>query len=1248
MVRVLIIYLVFLAFVASGQEVRFEQITNESGRSLGWVTGMVQDSTGFMWLTTRNGLYRYDGYSYKFFRSKHNDSTSIPHNDITYLYLDREKRLWMRHYNKLFAFVDEKLTYHNDYFKNNTFDINTDILQDKFGDYWVGPVKESIIRVKHDGSAIDTFSLAHQLVHPGIVNWLRKTKPMLFTSKTDTLNVKEAQDFMIASCGEGTNGNFYDYTTITKNGEVVFDARDSFNPIVPNSLFMLSNTVITLEPGEYHIHFTSDEENSFKKGYNPFKQYGVALYPVKKESEIAKLAQVKYYPEKSIHAQQIKTLQINEDGHFTLLADNGIHVFKEDGWHSTTIDFDDYLGFVMQSDSYIMPLIQGKQGHYWIGCHKGLFQIVDGMVTEHILFDQRISLYNIMQDHDQNIWLATGQGLYKYDPKSRKTIQYKQNNENRLYSNRIWDVLEDRSHNIWIATTRGLNRLRPSKFKYDNLGMKNYAPFPILGVGHDKYMTGGQSNELIYFSVNNQKKKSFQIPDSIFPTDSYDISDIMLVRNRLYITYSNRVAVFNYPTLDLIRYVEIPDIQVSDQEVDNHSLYIIPSANHVWVVGLTGLYRFGDDLESDSVALYFGNSFEKVLDVDNRYVKDIEQWENDYFLRTAGHIWKFSPGEAKLQKLASFPENIYQTALADGNGFIDRKEKKLWFSMVPEIYRMDIETGSIDTFRIDLNIDLGNCNTSVHDSLVWISTSNGLIRFNYEAGDFILYNSSDGLADNNVNATYKDTYNQLWITSMKGLTKMDIRSEETETYFRSNDFIQLRFLEPHYRHPQFEHQLVLPTTTGYLRFNPDSLNPFKPPMVISAIYLFGKETNFDSLSYKKQHIELPFNKNFITFELASLDYTEPSKNIFRYKMENFNDQWIYTDANDRKAPYTGLPPGSYVFVAQGTNNDGVWGKPLRISVVIHPPWYRTLTAYISYVIFTILSIVLFIRYRERKLKEEKRILEQKVRERTAEISRQRDEIAAQKKDITDSIHYASRIQSALLPSDEFVGTLLSSYFILFKPRDIVSGDYYWLTQIRNQTIVVAADCTGHGVPGAFMSMLGVAFLNEIVVRDKTISANEILDRLREYVIKSLKQTGKEGGSKDGMDVALAIINHDEMEAEFSGAYNPLYVLRDNEIITIKADRMPIGYHIKIGTPFSKKTVALQKGDRLYMFSDGYPDQFGGKDGRKFMSKRFKEELIETGHLSMEDQKNALNKTIEEWRGDNYDQIDDILVIGLEI
>jgi len=363
-------------------------------------------------------------------------------------------------------------------------------------------------------------------------------------------------------------------------------------------------------------------------------------------------------------------------------------------------------------------------------------------------------------------------------------------------------------------------------------------------------------------------------------------------------------------------------------------------------------------------------------------------------------------------------------------------------------------------------------------------------------------------------------------------------------------------------------------------------------------------------------------------------------------MKNFNDQWIYTDANNRKAPYTGLPPGDYVFVAQGTNNDGVWSDPLSITVIIHPPWYRTTVAYISYVIFIILSIVFYIRYRERKLKHEKKVLEQKVRERTAEISRQRDKIAAQNKDITDSIHYASRIQSALLPSDEFAKSVLDSYFILFKPRDIVSGDYYWLTQIHNKTIVVAADCTGHGVPGAFMSMLGVSFFNEIVNTMSNLQANRILNRMRNYVKKTLYQRGEDDEAKDGMDLALCIIDKKKKKLQYAGAYNSLYYIRDGELNQIKADRMPIGVHVVEKDSFTNHQIDLEPDDIFYIFSDGYVDQFGGEKGSKFKSKPFKRLLMKIHEEPIEEQKEILESELDDWKGD-YSQVDDIIVIGFK-
>ena len=225
---------------------------------------------------------------------------------------------------------------------------------------------------------------------------------------------------------------------------------------------------------------------------------------------------------------------------------------------------------------------------------------------------------------------------------------------------------------------------------------------------------------------------------------------------------------------------------------------------------------------------------------------------------------------------------------------------------------------------------------------------------------------------------------------------------------------------------------------------------------------------------------------------------------------------------------------------------------------------------------------------------------------------------------------------------------MPEHFILWRPRDIVSGDFYWMTSRGDETVVLAADCTGHGVPGAFMSMLGVAFLNEIINRNNVLKANEILDQMREYVIKSLHQTGKEGESKDGMDMALCIINHTSNKLQFAGAYNSAYLIRNKELTEIKADRMPIGYSLKNDQPFTLNNIDLQQGDQFYIYSDGFSDQFGGDDARKFMSKKFKELLLQSCHLPMEEQKQNLLKAHLQWRGTKYEQIDDILVIGIKI
>lgn len=293
-----------------------------------------------------------------------------------------------------------------------------------------------------------------------------------------------------------------------------------------------------------------------------------------------------------------------------------------------------------------------------------------------------------------------------------------------------------------------------------------------------------------------------------------------------------------------------------------------------------------------------------------------------------------------------------------------------------------------------------------------------------------------------------------------------------------------------------------------------------------------------------------------------------------------------------------------------------------------------------------------------KIEEYYAMLEEKVRQRTAEIMKQKQQIEEQTKRITDSIHYAKRIQDAILPPEPVVNKMLKNAFVLYKPKEIVSGDFYWMTEHNNRIFVAAVDCTGHGVPGAFMSMLGFAFLNQIVGKSSDLEAADILFKLRESVVDSLRQTDDIKSSKDGMDISLCIIDYQSMKLQWAGANNPLYLFKStfsnsedlspcNDLIEIKADKMPIGITRKGFIPFTTHHIDIEVGDMIYVFSDGFADQFGGPENWKFMYSNFKKLLSDIHELPIVEQKTILDKTIEDWKL-NTEQTDDILVIGVKI
>lgn len=282
-------------------------------------------------------------------------------------------------------------------------------------------------------------------------------------------------------------------------------------------------------------------------------------------------------------------------------------------------------------------------------------------------------------------------------------------------------------------------------------------------------------------------------------------------------------------------------------------------------------------------------------------------------------------------------------------------------------------------------------------------------------------------------------------------------------------------------------------------------------------------------------------------------------------------------------------------------------------------------------------------------------LEQKVRDRTAEVvaqkeelEAQRDMLAEQQKHIMDSIQYSKRLQTAILPSHDFVHELFPDAFILYRPKDIISGDFYWFFRTGNKHYFSAIDCTGHGVPGALVSMVGQNWLNYAVKDLKLQKPSDILDALNDGVMTTFNERDDESSVKDGMDIALCCVDYKRMKLEYAGAYNPVIIISDGEINQIKGDKFPIGAFFKgVRGKFANHELDVKKGDTVYVFSDGYADQFGGPDNFKFMTKRFRELLLEIHQKPMPEQLSILENNLIDWMG-GLEQLDDVTVIGIKI
>ena len=572
--------------------------------------------------------------------------------------------------------------------------------------------------------------------------------------------------------------------------------------------------------------------------------------------------------------------------------------------------------------------------------------------------------------------------------------------------------------------------------------------------------------------------------------------------------------------------------------------------------------------------------------------------------------------------------------------FLDDENQLLLATRTNGIYEID-DRGEVQEFFTVGKYELDfNSLTQDNQGNIWVST--------YGQGIFLLMNDSvinitvkEGLKSNYCYSIISDDSLYVWIGHRLGLSRVNINTLKV-TVFDSDNGINGDFNQNAAILQKNKDELYFGATNGLVSY--DVKEGFKektePKTNILHVFISDKEYDF------RKPIVLPYSAYKLRIEYIGLNYADPEAVSYQYKLEGYDLDWSEITTS-RVALYPRVEDGEYTFLLKAINSDGVVTKiPVSISIRVKLPVWKTWWFISILSIIIILLVIIIIKYRERKQKQIQEYLEERLDERTREVVEQKEEIEIKNRDITDSINYAQRIQSSILPPIKRLQQYFSGSFIFYQPRDIVSGDFYWFDKMNeNKFVIVCADSTGHGVPGAF---IGTTLIKDVCVRNDIDAPSKILFNLDKELRSTLNQNMEAEQSNDGMDIIVCEIDIRSSYLRYASAMRPMIIYRGGEQIYIKGSRNSVGgQYDKDEKIFKDEGIQLDKGDLIYMFSDGYPDQFGGSVGKKFKMVRLKNLIEDIHQKPMEEQYEYVKSTFNLWRED-FEQVDDVLFMGIKI
>jgi ligand-binding sensor domain-containing protein/serine phosphatase RsbU (regulator of sigma subunit) len=1242
------IFNIFIVFIIFGQNPQNETVlpdinlysvkqwTGEQGIPTNAANCIMQSSDGYLWFGTFSGFVRFDGISLKNFKKSdfkkmtnagifkmtednsgtfyfgtndgvfilYKDGTEklltkndgLPANTAFDVFYDSKQRIWIGTNAGVVYYQNDKITPIKNLPIKNKNNTRVSIIEDKNQNIWILTTSDGVIKLKND-SVAETFPEIDTKVLISTSIFCDK-KGNIWISTSKGLYLKEEnKPFRLITQKDGLPEEFVNIVYEDKNGVLWIGTSKGLCYFYNNSfssILKLKNTPVY------------DVESIFQDNEN---NIWVATY----RSGIFRMQSgtiVCYTDQQGLAESIAYGIAKQKNGNLLIALQNNINIWDGKIFSQLQVPGLDKL-------KNIKDIYEDSQQNIWIGSKSGLGCIKDKKLKIYNVEDGLSNDYArlVLEDRNHAIWVGTSSGLSKFKDGKWKNFTL----ATGLSNDYILSLLEDNSGNIWVGTRDGLNKIHNDSIQ--TFSMKDNL------LGNLAFQMHQDSSGALWISHNGGITKYFN--NKFYPIKTPFESVFQIIEDQKgYFWFTSNDGIFSIQKNDLNEYLRDSTKNLVFRTFNNldgmlekschaNTRSAVDNDGKLWFCTLNGIAVI-DPYHIKK------NIIPPVLKIEQIEINDsIIPLTDEIIIPTGNHRLRIVYTAFNF----SAPERVkfkYQLVGLDKQ-FVNVGTRR-------EVIYPDFPTGNF-TFRVIA------CNNDDVWNMEGSSIKIKHLPYFYQTYWFYLLLVSVLIIS--VFSVYKyrvyayKKQNQLLEQIVKERTSEVVQQKEEIESQRDEIEEQRDKIEQSYNNVQMLSEIGKEITfnlniekiveTVYL-----NVNNLMDATVFS-LGIFQAKNNGILIFSKEQHTSVePFIYDLSDKNRLAVICFEQQQEIFINDMDVEYIQYM----PERKKPVSGNYVSSILYLPLMLKNECIG----IISVQSYNKnEYTQNDLYILRNIAIYTSIALENGNAFRKIDEQKQ------------------EIEKSHKHITASINYAKRIQTAILPNSEIISMLLPDHFILFKPRDIVSGDFYYIKQMKQFTIIAVADCTGHGVPGAFMSMLGIAILNELVQKSEIQNSSQLIQELRKQVKISLQQTGQKGEQQDGMDIAFCAINLENYELSFAGAHNPCWIFRQKnqldlenqaDFIELSADRMPVGIFAK-ERPFTEHTFQLQPGDVMYLFSDGFHSQFGGRKNRKFKAGNFKSLLSSIYKKDMNEQKELLEQEFNQWKG-SKEQTDDVLVMGIRI